>query len=124
MPDLRRLFCALALLALQGCTPSPFDVNAGTVRMVPLSQYHGWWAEVEDCSDTTGDFDRVDWYRTRSFTAGPDIVGQWSPPHTITIRLGYEYDETVVKHEILHDLLEGDRFHDEPAWQICDLPIG
>jgi len=124
MPSFRDLFIAALLVGLVSCTPSPAEVNAGTVRMVPLSEYRIWWREVEGCSKTSGDFDRVEWYRAETFGAGNDVVGQWSPPHSITVRFGYEYNETVVKHEILHDLLDGDRFHDEPAWITCNLPIG
>jgi hypothetical protein len=34
---------------------------------------------------------------------------------------GYEEHEPTVRHEMLHDLLEGDALHEEPAWILCEL---
>ena len=114
----------IAAVALLACAPSPVDVNFGVVPWSPPPEYVGWWSEVEDCSIETGDFTLIDWFLASGFAAGATVVGQWSPPHSITFLRGFEVNENVVKHEMLHDLLRGDEFHDELAWLRCRLPIG
>ena len=114
----------IATTALFACTPSPVDVNQGVVPFTPPAQFLTWWDEVQDCSHETGDFTLIDWFLANGFAAGAEVVGQWSPPHSITFRHGFERMENVVKHEMLHDLLRGDKFHDEWAWIQCRLPIG
>ena len=124
MPSPIRLSLSLmSAAALLSCTPSPVDVNVGVQAFNPPSEFRTWWAGVEDCSNETGDYDAVVWYLADDFAAGGTVVGQWSPPHSITLRRGFQTTEDVVKHEMLHDLLRGDRFHDELAWVRCRLPI-
>ena len=50
--------------------------------------------------------------------------GVWTPPHQITLVRGYEDNEITVRHEMLHDLLEGDSEHRSPLWTECDLIPG
>lgn len=122
MPTSIRL-SMISVTVLLACTPSPVDVNEGVIAFSPPGEFRAWWAGVEDCSNESGDYDAVVWYLADDFAAGGAVVGQWSPPHSITFRKGFQTTETVVKHEMLHDLLRGDRFHDELAWVRCRLPI-
>jgi hypothetical protein len=83
-----------------------------------------YWGSVVDCSGLeAGDYDRVSWFEIEAFPTGEDIRARWNTPHDITLRTDSRFDELVVKHEILHDLLNGDRDHAHAAWQACGLAI-
>ena len=88
----------------------------------PPPEYFVWYWATEQCSSLSGDMRRVRWYVAASIvTNGVIAVATWSRPHDITIRRGSERDGFVVKHEMLHDLLNGDPFHTSPAWDLCGL---
>jgi hypothetical protein len=104
-------------LAAVGAPHAPFEAPA---------VYLAWWAEVEACSQKTADFGRVDW---RLVDAGPDgtftygrrtAVGAWESPHSIYISDGWVLTEPLVKHEMLHDLLQSAN-HLDQAFFVCGL---
>lgn len=88
----------------------------------PPATYDPWWASVEDCSGLSGDMGRIQWFLALS-VEGDGVVARarWSPPHDIILVRGYEDDPAVVRHEMLHDLLNGDRLHEAPQWAACGL---
>jgi hypothetical protein len=90
----------------------------------PPPLYRSLWAEVEACSGLTAPFEAVDWYLTPSFPEDRGILGQWNDRGEIVLRWDTRFSRVVVKHEILHELLGGDRAHRSPAWRACDLPTG
>lgn len=90
----------------------------------PPPLYRSLWADVEACSGLTAPFEAVDWYLTPAFPEDGAILGQWNDRGEIILRWDTRFSRVVVKHEILHELLEGDREHRSPAWRACDLPTG
>ncbi len=88
----------------------------------PPATYDVWWTSVETCSGRTGDMRRIAWYLA-SGVEGDGMVarGRWSPPHDIILVRGYEDDPAVVRHEMLHDLLDGDRLHERAEWAACGV---
>lgn len=87
--------------------------------------FRKWWEEVSECSHLSGDLERIHWFRTRQENI-PCIAydngkcsGIWHYPHDIYLsnevvtRLYYFPGSnefigamSVVKHEMLHDLLQ------------------
>lgn len=105
-----------------GCT-IPFDVEfTGRALLEPRPEFFAWYWMTEGCSGVTGDARRVRWYTAGAIVTGPERpVGHWSEPHNITLLTGFERNSLVVRHEILHDLLDGDPNHTDPAWDRCRL---
>ena len=112
---------AAALLA--ACGSLGFD--AGVENREPFDPppvYATWWDATRSCSGIDGAFGRITWFLASGIT-GDGLVARarWSPPHEIVVVRGYETDERTVRHEMLHDLLAGDRGHGSPSWDGCDL---
>lgn len=84
--------------------------------------YRTWYSEVEACSGLRGDFDAL-MLRTANAinVGGVEYSGYWTPPHTITIRLepAWLNDETLVKHEFMHDLLQSGAHPDAYFRGVC-----
>lgn len=118
----RLLSLILAPVGVACSDALPVDDLRMGIEAPPL--YRTLWAEVEGCSGLTGDFDAMDWYVTPTFPEDRAILGQWNDRGEITLRLDSRLIRVVVKHEILHELLGGDRQHASPAWRACDLPTG
>lgn len=74
--------------------------------------YETWWAEVEKCSHLTGDLDSAVFFLVPEDTQigftyrGDILLGLWIWPHYIYIDEYYEYNAAVVRHEMLHNLLQ------------------
>lgn len=98
------------LISAFACTGPvrPSDLS-GIEPFVPLAGYRDLWTQVEGCSDSTGDFDRVRWYvttETRAFEyRGQQLGGYWFPSHEIVLGSGFIRDEKTIRHEMLHDIL-------------------
>lgn len=116
---------ALAVLVVAGCAETFFSGSIGDRRsFAPPVVYLDWWEATEACSGRNGDFARIDWYLASWIEGdGVNAWGRWSPPHEIILVDGWEANEDVVRHEMLHDLLGGDREHGNPAWEACDLQV-
>ncbi len=101
---------ALLVVALIGCLESfGSDAISGARPFEPPQTYRSMWAEVEVCAGRTGDFERVRWYQVEgrgSFEyQGQSNLGYWWPSHDIVIA-GHRVDNgRIVRHEMLHDLL-------------------
>lgn len=89
----------------------------------PPPGYAELWQEVQRCSGLAADAARLRWYRVPSFPDRPLRLAQWEPGHTITLRDDIVIALPIVAHEMLHDLLGGDRQHEDPAWRTCALPV-
>ncbi len=60
-----RAFCRAPLAAALGFLLScdtPFEPPMDAFEFSGLPSYQSWWAEVEACAQTTGDFGRVRWF--------------------------------------------------------------
>lgn len=121
----KRIAVAGATLAVLACSV-PTEGFTVTVtqreRFAPPNEYRSWWESVEACSALRGDFDLARWYRAAGITSGGEgVQGIWESPHDITVVRGAEADASIVSHEILHNLLQGDIDHRHDAWVRCNL---
>ncbi|MBA3258729.1 MAG: hypothetical protein H0T68_04600 [Gemmatimonadales bacterium] len=118
----RSLFALLypALLLLGACD---FDV-AGSAHMDAPVVYREWWSRTEECSGLSGDFDRVEWLVVpgHSFECSSgQCAGHWRRGHQIYLADGWKMNEMVVRHEILHELMNGGGHPNPPFGQGCPL---
>lgn len=114
---------ALALVAAGACSDT-VAVDRGRVEIDPPTVYRTWWESVEECSAIGGDFDGVRWFAVYGFGDGAGILGQWNELREITVRSDVWLDPEVVRHEVLHDLLRGDRLHQRAEWATCGIETG
>jgi hypothetical protein len=81
--------------------------------MSALPEYQTWWAKTEACSGLHGEYSSLRFYQvpgvsTFSSTVGT-VVGLWTQDgreNRITVAGDYLNNELVVRHEMLHALLE------------------
>lgn len=109
------LYCLGLLGTLAACEmlapPSPLPPTA-TV-MAPPEEYQAWWTATEACSGLRGDFSSIQWYvvpDSLTFTTeSGEKVGLWSESSAgtrIILAGAYAHHELVVRHEMLHALLD------------------
>ncbi len=110
----------IALLAVLGCE-TPVDPIEGAIEITPPPAYSEWWDDTERCARISGDFLGVRWFVAFELDGSDEVVGQWTERREIILRSDTWLDSIVVRHEILHDLLGGDRGHEGPEWDTCDL---
>jgi len=119
-----RLAACLVALLLGGLLLACADLNFEPVDAQlfdPPDIYRQWWTQVERCTDVEAGFERVFWYRATEIIDrenGTLHSGAWKPPHTIFIRTGSLGNRQVVKHEMVHDLLQT-RNHDLDVFDRC-----
>jgi len=114
------LAAAMAIACEQ--TSGPNDVGLhGLSEYDPPLVYLEWWEEVEGCSGTKGDFERVQWFSADSLRVdGKDALGLWIAPHDIYLIRTVGNTSWVVKHEMLHDLLRmKGRAHGSTLFEEC-----
>lgn len=113
---MRTRFPILALLVAAGCSSfAPVDERLpyGALPMVAPAEYGAWFERTAACSGLRGAFDRIQWYvvpgvETFATAAGPK-VGMWEKHGgvaRIIIAGRYRDHEMVVRHEMLHHLLD------------------
>lgn len=115
------LLTCLATFAACDDTVGVEDIR---VPLEPKGIYPMVWGEMMACSDRTRLFTGVRWFQAPYFPGHPDLLGQWNSRREITLRSDVLFDQEVVAHEILHDLLRGDALHEDPAWDACDVLKG
>jgi len=100
---------AAAVCGLSACR-SWFEqgLPQGAVEMTPPAVYTRWWRLTEACSGRSRDMASVRWYRTpgQTFRTGDQSVVGARVGSRIIIAEGELYDGPVVRHEILHALIE------------------
>jgi hypothetical protein len=72
--------------------------------------YREWWSRTESCSGLSGNFDRIEWLMVPgySFDCGSgQCAGHWRQGHQIYLADEWKMNEMVVRHEMLHDLMDG-----------------
>ncbi len=103
-------YLLFALLAVAGgCSSPTAPVGSDITRLDAPGIYRTWYSQIEACSGLKGNYDALTLQGAKSIAVGSDSYsGYWTPPHTITIRVETDwlYDETLVKHEFMHDLLQ------------------
>lgn len=116
----RSVLAVLALILLGGCGFDP----AGEQAMDAPAGYRAWWAKTEACSGLSGDFDRVEWLVVpgRGFACSSgQCAGHWESNHRIFLASDWTSNEMVVRHEMLHDLLERSGHPSPPFGKGCPL---
>jgi hypothetical protein len=122
----RKTICCTSLLAFAiaatvSCGEYVSEVT-GLQSFDPPPIYREWWAATESCSGRRAPFERVNWFLVTNMSLdGRPGLGRWQSPHEIAITRGYENDQKLVRHEILHDLLNGDHAHGRSEWDSCDI---
>jgi hypothetical protein len=123
---MRLLFRALALcLATVACADvfePEFPPNA--VLVTPPVQYRIWWEMIESCSGHTASFDAVRWYRVPIGEGlrvqGESAAGAWfAAENAIAIGDGWRANGSLVRHEILHAVLQDGSHPDEYFRSAC-----
>ena len=131
MPQVKpALYCLSLLGTLAACEMlgPPSELPANAQLMAPPAAYRDWWARTEACSGQEGDFDQVRWYVVPGVSefetsAGPK-VGLWSHSSEgmrIVVADGYAENELVIRHEMLHALLDRGGHPEEYFTDRCGL---
>ena len=103
-------FAGLALLA--GCSGVADITAPGDTMYAPPAIYAAWWQADIACSGLTDQrkvFDGLTWYRAASNHLGPDhivAVTYW-PERVVRVGPVYVDDERIIRHEMLHAILNG-----------------
>lgn len=103
-----------------GCGFEPLGASTWS----PPANYKAWWLRTQECSGKTGEFSEVKWFVVpgESFEC-PDgkCVGRWEPGQRIYIASTYVTHEMVVRHEMLHALLNRSGHPNPPFAAGCQL---
>lgn len=111
----RPLFPVLAIwLGVASCTGlEPSTPPEGAVPMSAPAEFSTWYARTEACAQLDGAGEAIEWYVVPGVatfeTSIGEKVGLWERVGNvsrITIAGDYVGNEMVVRHEMLHDLLE------------------
>ena len=106
-------FLALAAFAFGGCNyePAP-DLPDGAVAFTAPTAYLAWWDKTSACSQLGGSMARIEWYVVPEAATFPTDQGE---KVGIRVKTGdriqivlagqYQMHEMVVRHEMLHALL-------------------
>lgn len=112
----KSVLCCLGLAGtLAGCEtlgpPSALPQNAQLMAAAPA--YQAWWSATEACAELSGSLEQIEWYiipgaETFETASGPK-VGLWthsSEGVRIVLAGNWADNELVVRHEMLHALLD------------------
>lgn len=113
------------LCLLAGCFDA-LQAPREAVWYAPPAEYYIWWDELSACADSyyplVAQFYRVPGEGAYFVTSsGKRAAGEWIPPHNIYVSQVLIHERRVVKHEMLHDILNGDPSHSSPLWQKCEV---
>ena len=104
---------AISLVAASCGGLEPSAPPDGAVPMAAPAEYATWYARTEACSRLQGAAEAIEWYVVPGVatfeTSIGEKVGLWERVGNvsrITIAGDYVGNEMVVRHEMLHDLLE------------------
>ena len=115
LPRRSGIFLSLAVaVAAAACGTEPTAVQVeGAQTMAAPERYRSWWSATEQCSGLSGDFSTLEFYQVPGVStfASPvgTVVGLWNragSENRITLAGNYLDNELVVRHEMLHALLE------------------
>ncbi|MGE0552243.1 MAG: hypothetical protein AB7R55_02310 [Gemmatimonadales bacterium] len=113
---MRNRFSLLVLLVIGGCSslsPSDLLLPSGALPVAAPATYKAWFGRTEACSGLNGRFEAIEWYvvpGVESFpTAAGPKVGMWERSGAVAriiVAGAYQDHEMVVRHEMLHHLLD------------------
>lgn len=110
------------VLVSAGCD-SDFISSIDSVNkqpMKPFPEYIHWYSEVENCLKNKGNFKVIKWFRADKITANGDLKGGFTLfPNIVVIRFDFVKDKFLVKHEMIHHILQkGNQIH-ETSYMNC-----
>ncbi len=122
---------AFALVLAGGCSafsPSEIELPVGAVPLIAPTTYQAWFEKTERCSGLKATYQNITWYvvpgaATFETNAGPK-VGMWEKSGSVTriVLAGRFTDhEMVVRHEMLHDILDREGHPPEYFVDRCHL---
>lgn len=94
------------------------------VLFIPPPEYRAWFEATQACSGHAGDFAKIEWYSVpgKEFACpSGQCVGRWEPDHKIYIAEHWIKHEMVVRHEMLHHLLDREGHPNPPFGVGCPL---
>jgi hypothetical protein len=109
-PTVRRFGSGILLgVFAVGC--ADMGPPSGVVGFVPPAVYASWWQLTERCSGRVGEFGGVRWYLVPGVASfnleGQSVAGAWySAGNRIVIAADYLTDGELIRHEMLHALLQ------------------
>jgi hypothetical protein len=122
---------ALSVLVIGGCSsfsPSDTGLPEGAIPMEAPPEYLGWFAKTESCSALRGQFQSLQWFVVPNVEAFPTQegpkVGMWEKSGNsarIVVAGRYTGHEMVIRHEILHHLLDREGHPSEYFVDRCQL---
>ena len=111
-PALAAVLAAALVAGAAACTDilGP-GIPSGAQSLTPVpAQYHGWWGLVERCSELHGDLDVIDWNvlpgESRIPGEGDAVGAYYTGSQSVILADGKVRDGFVVRHEMLHALLD------------------
>jgi len=79
--------------------------------MQPLAVFDMWWQQTRQCSGRRGDLDDITWYEVPGAESIPteigNVQGMWLPGNHIVLAGKSVKHGPLVRHEMLHALLQG-----------------
>lgn len=123
-------YCLGLLAALAACEMlGPAEpLPSGAMLLIAPPEYEAWWTSTEACAGHSSDFQRIEWYvvpDVRTFpTAAGEKVGLWSHSTDgmrIILAGDFADNELVVRHEMLHALLDREGHPAEYFKDRCQL---
>ena len=101
------------LVPLLGCsTDSLSALPDGAEQFTPPAEYQAWWVSTEGCSAISGNFSRIKWYVVPGVSTFATEEGEKvgiriksGDDVSIVVAGNYVEHEMVVRHEMLHALL-------------------
>lgn len=117
-------------------------VRSDAEEIHPQNSFRKWWSEIEECSGFHGNFNQIHWFHVKmeyipcKNDATDLCSGLWVSPHNIYLpdavitRLNFQslsvndyYNaERVIKHEMLHDLIQSPEH--PPIFKNCHVLEG
>jgi hypothetical protein len=113
---------AMAVIAAVHVSGCGFDPLGADVWSAPAA-YRVWWERTEACSERTGSFEAVEWLIVPGDgfdCPSGKCAGRWEPGR-IYIAGAFVNDEMVVRHEMLHALLDRGGHPNPPFGVGCPL---
>lgn len=95
--------------------------NRRLLDPIPLG-YPVWYTAVEICLGKSGNYDAIIWYVADEIAFdGISALGLWEAPDRITLRATVTYIGSIVRHEMIHHVLQGgSRIHDTDAFDCAE----
>jgi hypothetical protein len=119
---MRLRWVVLLLLIVASCAIAACYEWAAPSEL-PDARYREWWDEVVACAGNKNGvaLEGIAWAlhaEPEEVSEGRLRVGEWTPPNKVWIARGWEDEAYVVKHEMLHYLLQRGG-HPVPPFGLC-----